>query len=74
VRARVGMVRAGEAAATKADGWDPEVTAVLLDEQIGGGLRHAEERVERLVDRHRRGNAVVVLVPLGQLQACLVLD
>ena len=68
------MVGAGEAAPAKADRRHAEVTAVLLNEQIGGGLRHAEERVQRLVDRHRRGNAVVVLVLLGQLEARLVLD
>ena len=74
VQPRPRVVGAGEAAAAKADRRDAEITPVLLDEQICGRLRHAEERVERLVDRHRRGNAVVVLVLLGQFQARLVLD
>ena len=70
---RAGMVRAGEAAAAEADGRHVEVAPVLLDEQVGRGLRGSEERVEALVDRHRDRDAVVVLVVLGKLEPRLEL-
>jgi hypothetical protein len=45
-----GMVRARQASAPKADGRHREVTAVLLDEQIGGGFRRPEQGVEGRID------------------------
>ena len=62
------MLRAGEAAAAEADRGHVEVPPVLLDEQVGGGLRGAEQRVGRQVDRHRRVDAPVIAVVLRQLQ------
>ena len=66
-RARV--VGAGQAAGAKADGGHVKVAAVLLHEQVGGGLGDAEQRVGGAVDRHRGVDALVVGVILGQLQA-----
>ena len=63
------MVRARQAASTEADRGHVEVAAVLLHEQVGGGLGDAEQRVGRGVDRHRRVDPAVVAVVLGQLQA-----
>ena len=68
------VVGAGQAAAAKARGRHPEVAAVLLDEQVGARLRHAEQRVRRAVDRHRRVDAAVIAVLDGQLEARVELD
>ncbi len=53
-----GVVRAGQAAAAQAAGRHAEIAAVLLHHHVGGDLRRAEQRMLRLVDRERLGNAV----------------
>jgi hypothetical protein len=68
------MVRASEAAPTEADGRHLKVATVLLDHKVGSGLRDAEERVERVVDRHRGRDAAVELVVLRQFEPLLELD
>ena len=70
---RAGVVGAGQAAAAERHRRHVEVAAVLLHEQVGGGLRDAEQRVRRAVDRHRGRDAVVVLVLARQLEPLLVL-
>ena len=71
---RAGVLRAGQAAAAKADGRHVEVAPVLLHEQVGRGLRDAEQAVRAEVDRHLEVDAAVPAVVLGQLQARLELD
>src|SRR5680860_280832 len=73
VQLGAGVLGAGQAAAAEADRRHPEVAAVLLDQQVGGGLGDAEQRVGRGVDRHRGVDAAVVAVRLGQLQPQLEL-
>ena len=68
-----GVLGAGQAAAAEADGRHLEVAAVLLDQQVGGGLGDAEQRVGRGVDRHRGVDPAVVAVRLRQLEALLEL-
>ena len=46
VQLRAGVVGAGQAAAAEADRRHLEVAPVLLHEQVGRGLRHAEQRVQ----------------------------
>ena len=48
----------GQAAAAQAAGRHAEVAAVLLHHHVGRDLRRAEQRVLRLVDRERLGDAV----------------
>ena len=69
-----GVVGPRQAAAAEADGGHVEVAAVLLDEQVRGHLRDAEQRVGRAVDRHRRVDAAVVVVIRRQLQARVQLE
>ena len=68
-----GVVGAGQAAGAEADGGHVEVAAVLLDQQVGGRLGGAEQRVQGRVDRHRRVDPAEVLVVLGQLEPRLQL-
>jgi len=53
-----GMAGAGEAAAAETHRAHAEITAVFLDEQIGGGLAGAEKRMLGLVNGHGFINAV----------------
>src|SRR5205085_3157797 len=62
VQLRAGVRGAGETTAAETDRRHVEVTAVFLDENIGRGLRRAEERVLRVVDAHRLGNPGLVFV------------
>ena len=71
VQLGAGVLGAGQAAAAEADGRHLEVAAVLLDQQVGGRLGDAEQRVGRGVDRHRGVDPLVVGVGLGQLQPLL---
>ena len=73
VKLRAGVVWAGQAAAAKAHRRDLEVAPVLLDHQVGGGLRDAEERMRRAVDRHCRVDPAVPAVPGGELEPLVVL-
>ena len=72
LRARV--LRARQAAAAEAHRGHLEVAPVLLDQQVGRGLRDAEERVRALVDRHLQVDAAVPAMVLGQLEPGLMLD
>jgi len=58
---------AGEAAAAEAHRRHVEVAPVLLDEQVCGDLRHTEERVRALVDRHLEVDAAVPAVVFGKV-------
>ena len=71
---RAGVSGAGDAAAAEADRRHPEVAPVLLHHEVGRGLRDAEQRVGRAVERHRGVDALEVAMVLGQLEARLALD
>ncbi len=74
VKLRPGMVGPGEATPPEAHGRHAEIAAVFLDEQVGGRLGHAEQRMGRAIDRHRRIDTAKVAVILGHLQPVLELD
>ena len=63
------MVGPSKAASAEAAGFHSEVATVLLNHDVGGDFRGAEERVLAGVDREGFGDAVgvggVVVVPAG---------
>src|SRR5438093_10130697 len=54
--------RAGETAATKRNGWHPEISPVFLDENIRRNFRRAEKRMLGVIDTHRLRNTGLVFV------------
>jgi hypothetical protein len=73
VQLGAGVLGAGQTAAAEADRRQPEVAAVLLDQQVGGRLGDPEQRVGGGVDRHRGVDTAEVAVVFGQLEPGLEL-
>ena len=59
MKLRRSMRGAGDAAAPEGRGAKTEVATVFLHQEIGGNLRDAEQRMGRIVNRHRFVDALI---------------
>ena len=66
---RAGVGGTGQATAAKTGRRHSEIAAVFLHQNIRGRFRCAEERMLRVIDAHRFGNAGLVFVALGDFPA-----